>query len=333
VWWSLLSVLAAWLAPGVSYLFLLPVGTAALAGLLAFFGSVGESRGSLLVVLPPLAVAALVGFPVPLLLYPGLGNTSLVPIAVVLAGISTAAVPLSIDLRNDSGLRGFAFVATPIVAVAAAVFLAIVAPAYSAKAPERLNIEYWEDADASQSQWIIQPESGRLPEAIRVAAVFRRLDQGAFPWDGRPSFAAEAQYLDLRPPTFTVLESLPAGARRAYRTLLRSERGAPYAAVLFPADAGVTSVRMEDQPLTAGIPRDRRFLNGWSAYAWAAMPPAGIEIGFSLPAGKPVEVYVADKSYSLPNEGKFLINSRPLTATPSQDGDVTIVTRRVQLIP
>jgi len=333
LWWSLLSVLAAWLAPGVSYLFLLPVGTAALVGLLAFSGSVGESRGSLLVVLPPLAVAALVGFPVPLLLYSGLGNISLVPVAVVLAGISTIAAPLSIDLRNDSGLRGFAFVATPIVAVAAAVFLAIVAPAYSAKAPERLNIEYWEDADASQSQWIIQPESGRLPEPIRVAALFRPLDRGAFPWDGRPSFAAAAQDLDLPPPTFTVLESTPSGARRAYRMLLRSERGAPYAAVLFSPDAGVASVRIDGQPLTAGIPRDRRFLNRWSAYACAAMPPSGIEISFSLPAGKLVDVYAADKSYSLPNEGKFLVNSRPLTATPSQDGDVTIVTRRVQLIP
>jgi hypothetical protein len=191
-WWSLLSVLAAWLAPGLSYIFLLPAGTAALAALTTFLGKGKETRGSMLAVLPPLAVAAIVGFPVPLLLYVGLGNTSLVPIAIVVAGILTGANALSVDLRNDSGLRGFAFVSAPVLAVAAAAFLSIVAPAYSAKAPERLNIEYWEDADAPQSTWIVQPDSGRLPEPVRLAAAFRRLDRGAFPWDRRPSFAADA---------------------------------------------------------------------------------------------------------------------------------------------
>jgi len=332
-WFSLLSVLAAWLTPGVSYALLVPVGAAVLAGVSAFFGGNGEARGSLLAVLPPLIMAALVGFPFPLLLYPALGSASLIPIAVVSAWIMTAFVPLCIDLRNDSGFRGFAFVSSPVLAVAAAAFLATVAPAYSAKAPERVNIQYWEDADASQSRWIVQPESGRLPEPVRVAAVFRRLYRGAFPWDWRPSFMTDAPDLDLPPPTFTILESTSAGDWRSYRTLLRSERGAPYAAVLFPPDAEVASVRVGDQPLSAGVAHARGILNGWSAYAYAGMPSSGIEISFSLPAGKTVEVYAADKSYGLPEEGKFLVNSRPLTSTPSQDGDVTIVTRRVQLIP
>jgi hypothetical protein len=63
------------------------------------------------------------------------------------------------------------------------------------------------------------------------------------------------------------------------------------------------------------------------------MPAAGVEITFSLPDGKPVEVSAVDQSYGLPPEGMFLLNSRPLKATPSQEGDVTIVSRRVELIP
>jgi Peptidase family M28 len=332
-WWVLLSVLAAWLAPGLSYLWLLPAGAAALAGLSAFVGACGEARGSLAAILPPLIVAAVIGFPLPLLFYSGLGNKSLVPIAIVVAGVCTAAFPLAIDLRNDSGLRGIAFAAAPVVAVALAAFLAIVAPAYSAKSPERLNIEYWEDADVSQSAWIVEPDSGRLPEPVRLAAAFRRLERGAFPWDTRSAFASDAPNLDLQPPTFTILESMPVGDRHVYRTLLRSERGAPYAAVLFPPNSDLSSARIEDQPLAADGSRSRTFPNGWSAYACPAMPAGGIEISFSLPAGKPIEVYVADESYGLPEEGKFLVKSRPLTATPSQDGDVTVVTRRVQLIP
>jgi hypothetical protein len=63
------------------------------------------------------------------------------------------------------------------------------------------------------------------------------------------------------------------------------------------------------------------------------MPEAGIEVSFSVPLGKSVEVSAVDQSYGLPPEGAFLANSRPLTATPSQNGDVTLVTRRVQLLP
>jgi hypothetical protein len=63
------------------------------------------------------------------------------------------------------------------------------------------------------------------------------------------------------------------------------------------------------------------------------MPAVGVEISFTVPLGTPVEVSAADESYSLPRDGAFLVNARPLTATPSQDGDVTIVTRRVQLLP
>jgi hypothetical protein len=63
------------------------------------------------------------------------------------------------------------------------------------------------------------------------------------------------------------------------------------------------------------------------------MPAKGVEITFTLPAGKPVEVYALDETYGLPLEGLFLVKARPFTATPSQDGDVTVVSRRVQLLP
>jgi hypothetical protein len=63
------------------------------------------------------------------------------------------------------------------------------------------------------------------------------------------------------------------------------------------------------------------------------MPAKGIEMQFELPLGKPVEIYVLDLSYLLPLEGMFVVKSRPLTATSYQQGDVTILTRRVQLNP
>ena len=121
---------------------------------------------------------------------------------------------------------------------------------------------------------------------------------------------------------------------RSYRTLLRSERGAPTAALTFPPDSGVLSVRIEGQRLPSGSAGEKGLVRiGAGVYRCVTMPPAGVEVTFSLPIGKPVKVSVADESYGLPQEGTFLANSRPLKATPSQDGDVTIVSRHVELIP
>jgi len=208
-----------------------------------------------------------------------------------------------------------------------------VAPVYSAKAPERVNIEYSLDADSGVAKWIVTAESGRLPEPIRLADMFRRADHGAYPWDARPAFVADAPHLDLAAPTFTILESSQGDGRRNYRTLLRSERGAPFAAVFFPPDADIQSVRVGGQPLPPASASIRRYFNGWTAYSCPTMPMNGIEISFSAPVGKPIEVVAADRSYALPDEGDFLLHARPLTAAPSQDGDVTIVSRSVQLIP
>jgi hypothetical protein len=63
------------------------------------------------------------------------------------------------------------------------------------------------------------------------------------------------------------------------------------------------------------------------------VPAKGVELSFTLPIGKSVVVYTLDQSYLLPAEGGFLVKSRPLTATTSGDGDISLVSRRVELNP
>jgi hypothetical protein len=332
-WWALLAAVIAWQAPGVSYVLLVPVGAAALAGLPATLPRSENSAAAAVAAALPIATVGVVAFGPTLLLYSALGNRGLVLIAVVIGLICTPLAPLCADLRGVPGLRGLAIPWVPILVMGLALFAAVVVPHYSAKSPERVNIKFAQDADTGNAQWIVEPDSGRLPDPIRPAAAFRGTERGAFPWDAHASYVSEAPHLDLAPPTFTVLESSEADGRRGYRTLLRSERGAPYAAVFFPPDAGVENVQIGGQSLPPASDQIRSFFNGWVAYACPAMPAAGIEVSFSVPLGKTVEVSAADQSYGLPPEGMFLVNSRPLTATPSQNGDVTIVSRRVQLLP
>jgi hypothetical protein len=340
-WWALIAVLVSWQSPAMSYVALVPAAVAALAGLVATLrrsqmasgmGS-GEGVGAAAAAILPLAAAAIVGFAPTLLLYTALGNRGLVVISLLIGFICTPLAPLCSDLRGVPGLRGLAIPWLPILVTALGIFAAIVVPAYSAKAPERLNFEFVQDADSGNAQWIVAPDSGRLPEPIRLAATFRGPVRGALPWDSHTEFVSEAPHLDLAPPTFTILEAAESDGHRNYRTLLRSERGAPYAAILFPPGSGVDSVRVGGQPTEALSPAIRNYFNGWTIYACPTMPAAGVEIAFSVPLGKPVEVSAADQSYGLPPDGAFLAKSRPLTATPSQNGDVTIVTRRVQLLP
>ena len=187
-WWTLLALVISWQAPGLSYVVLIPAGAAVLAGLPFTLRRTGKGRGSGLAVILPLAIEAIIGFAPVLLLYEGFGNRALVVIALALGFLLSPITPLCMDLRGAPGLRGVALPWIPILATALAVFAAIVAPVYSAKAPERVNIKYWQDADSGASQWIVQPDSGRLSESIRLAASFRRADRGAFPWDSSAAY-------------------------------------------------------------------------------------------------------------------------------------------------
>ena len=129
------------------------------------------------------------------------------------------------------------------------------------------------------------------------------------------------------------LESSAIPGKQNYRTLLRSERGASRALVFFPPDSGVEQVQVEGQAVAAQSERLRRELNGWYAYSCETIPAKGIEIRFTLPAGKPVRVFAVDTSFTLPLEGMFLLKSRPFPATPYADGDRTMVVRHVELLP
>jgi Peptidase family M28 len=335
IWWSLLSIVIARLAAGTDYVLLIPSCVAAVMGLSFAFGrrEVGREARAGLAVVPPLTAAGIVGVAPALLLYQAFGNRALTLIAVFVALLMTPVAPLCVGLENISGVMSALWSWIPISATVLAAFASVIAPAYSAKAPERVNIQYWQDSDSGKSQWIVHPDSGRLPEPIVERATFHRIARGPFPWELRPAFLSEAPRLELAPPTFTILESSQTSRKHSYRALLRSERGAPEAMALFPPGTDIESVRLEGVPVEPESDRVRRYFDGWTGYRCVTMPAGGIEISFALSAGKPVQVYVLDATFGLPPEGAFLLTSRPLTARPSGDGDLAIVSRRVELLP
>ena len=254
-------------------------------------------------------------------------------IAALVAFLLTPIAPLCADLPKFARWPRVILIWIPVCVAVVGPVGALIAPPYSVKAPERVNIRYWEDADSGNAQWVVVPASGRLPEPIRVAANLSRAERGPFPWEPGAVFVAPAPNLRLAAPTFTILESSEIGGEQSYRALIRSERGAPEAMVLFPAGSMISSLRVRDCSMPANALRLETYTGGWAMVRIAAMPTEGVDIRFTLPRGRSVQVYIVDATYGLPAAGGFLLNSRPLTATPSQDGDVEIVSRRVELNP
>lgn len=332
-WWGLLAIVIGWQNTGISYLFAIPLCVAVLAAVPSIIRRGESASASTLAAILPLAASGLVSFGPLLILYDGLGNRVLPGIAILVALILTPISPLAADLEEERGLSRLACASVPIAITILAAFAAMAVPAYSTKSPEHVNLRYWQNGDSGKAQWTVNTESARLPEPIRLAASFQRSEKGPFPWSSGSAFLADAPALDRPAPTFTILEVSESGDRREYRTLLRSERNAPVAMVFFPPDTDLQSVRVEGQPVQPEIERIRRYLNGWVVYACLTMPAKGVEISFTLPKGKPVEVYAVDQTYGLPTEGTFLLKARPLAATPYQDGDTAVVSRRVQLLP
>jgi hypothetical protein len=289
--------------------------------------------GAFLAALLPLAVAGVLGASLTILLYPCLGAPGLVVVAIEAGFLLTPLAPIVARYKTVKRLSSFTVLGAAFTVFGLAAFAAFVAPAYSAKSPESMNIEYVQDADSGKAQWSIWPGSGKLPEPVKVATNFRHQDRTLFPWEQGIPFLADAPHLDMAPPTFTILESSEASGKRAFRALIRSERGASDAAVYFPPDSGIENVKMEGETIQVPTARILQYFSGWHHYECATMPTKGVEMSFTLPSGKPVVVITIDETYSLPFEASFLVKSRPLTAVPLGDGDRTLVIRRVQLLP
>src|ERR1700691_4351824 len=82
IWWALLSIILAARMPGISYVLLAATCAAALAGFLLIFRPTSSSLAAIL----PLAVSAIVGFPLALMLHQGFGGRAL-PLIAVLVGV------------------------------------------------------------------------------------------------------------------------------------------------------------------------------------------------------------------------------------------------------
>ncbi|GAC1630353.1 MAG: M20/M25/M40 family metallo-hydrolase [Nevskia sp.] len=329
----LAGLASAMLLPGLSFAMLLPCVAMLVFALPALVAADDGPARRALAASPPCAVSVLVLLPTLWFLYETLGLSLMPAVALLVAWMLLLLLPLLAGAGRE--LRRGLLLASAMAGIASA-GIAARQPVYTPDAPQRLNFEYWLDADSGQAEWLARPDSGQLPAALLSAAPFLLRGQPPLPWNRSRVFSAPAPTLEAPPPVFEVLGREPAdGGKLRYRAKLSSPRGASMASVCFAPAAGLANrvvggyrLPPETGEVRAAVESRR---GGWHCLADHTLTAVGVELQFDLaPAGEPIELIVSDRSSGLPAGGESLIEARPLDATRSQDGDVTRVTRHLK---
>jgi hypothetical protein len=332
---ALLSLASALAAPAAGFVLLLAAAAAALGcgpSLVAAMRDRTPSQGAgeFAALLPGLiAFAALL--PMLLLLYSALGAPAWPIGTVSLCVVAGFLLPL-LGNATRSVRQRLAVIAA--ATTFGAICITVLLPTYSASWPQRMNVEYWVNADSGNAHWWMQAASQHLPRAMGEALKFDPVPRERFRGYPLKGFFADAPALKLAAPELTQISNSGTTPRARVELRLRSLRGAALAFVIFPANANIQEIEVATPsgPLRAKLHRLR---NGSTVLQAPGIPEAGLLFAIDAPAA-PMTIQVFDGTYGLPEElpdGKTLQRARPKNATSSQDGDVTVVQRTVHLNP
>jgi hypothetical protein len=255
------------------------------------------------------------------------------PVSTLLTALAMATVLPLLAIASDR-LQGRITIAAALAA-SGGWACTVCLPVYSPVWPERVNVEYWLDADTGQANYLVRCDSLRLPAGLAAAAHFDPVPHPRFAGTTVQAFYAAAPRLPLAVPELQ-LTSLPSAASGAassshFELHLRSARGAPEMFLVFPADALVTDVVL----MTSAGPvhvKPYTLHSGATLVDLFGLPQDGVSLNFDAAGTRPAVVQIFDQSYGLAG-GDRLQRARNTEATSSQDGDVTVVHRTVSLNP
>ena len=333
---ALLSLAIAIAIPAAGYVPLLAALAAAIGFAPSGWALIRERRPSqgaadFAALFPGLVCLSLL-LPLLLLLYPALGAPAWPIGTIALCVMGGFLLPLLVNATRPARQR------LTVIAAATtfgAICITVLLPTYSESWPQRVNVEYWVDADSGDAHWYTQSASLRLPRAMDETLKFDPTPRDRFQGFPLKGFFAKAPALKLALPELTQIAPDSGDATPGRMELLvRSARGAPKALVIFPASAKIQDIEVATAsgPLRAKLPTLK---NGSTVFQAPGLAQGGLRFWVAAPAA-PMTVQVADESYELPGdlpEGKKLQQARPKNATSSQDGDVTMVQRTVRVDP
>jgi hypothetical protein len=301
-WLSLLSLLTAFVAPGASYLFTLPVLVTAGAG--CVLAALKRPGGWPLAVAAGSLVTTVLAAPIVALLYPALGvRFGMVPVLLIVL-LAVPALPL-LELLVPRFPRWIAGGAAALSLALFATGLAV--DPIDANHPRLSSMVYALDADKRQARWVSADPAANEWTRAYVKDEREPMEPDLPPLVG-PLFSdyltGPAPVAALAAPELTVVSSEPSGDTRTIRLRLRSPRGAP---VLWFHLADASSADKDAAPRLVRATIDGREAPvdvadpvpggtwGWG-FSFHNLPADGIEVVLSFDGTQPVRAKLIDQT-------------------------------------
>lgn len=319
--WSALGVASAAVAPGTSYLFVVPALAAGVAGVAPSIGVASSV---------PVVVAALVIGPLQIALYDALGLAVPALAALPTALLVTTLSPFWSGLPR-AGMR------VPLVSIAGAIVLALLArvsPPFSTKMRQRANVVFRQDDGRDMARVFVDTTWGPSRWGEAPAAMGSVLADGgrttrleaAFPWTG-PAAVVDVPRIALPAPDLVILTTAIEDGRRRVRVHVRSKRGAPTLGIRLPAgrkvDVSVCPRGKTGADCAHAIER-------FGVVGLRGLPPEGMDVELIAMGGPdPIPIELFDRTHDVPQGtvAASVVAARPPEATPFQDGDVTVMAK------
>lgn len=333
VWtfWTLGGVVAELVLPGTGYLLQVPALLASLGGVLTLWLPDPDTYPvTVFVVTLPALVVAVLWFPPMRLLFLISGFALRIPYTLAAAFLLTPLVPLL--AVQERGQRVAMGVGAGVLAVALG-FLCLFLPVYDEFAPQPLQMTFHQDARGEGARWLASGLWGPLPWPMREAGGFGTHSTRPFPWTRRwfPSYEAPAPRLDLEAPEFEVLATSREAGERRIQGILRSHRDVARCGLGLGPGAEVVTARVDGRKVFLDREERPHETGGWRFFSRWRPPRREVEFEIVLKGEDPVPAFFYDRTLGLPSSGRAIMEARPNTVTPFQDGEGTLLSREGEL--
>ncbi|MBU6444409.1 MAG: M20/M25/M40 family metallo-hydrolase [Alphaproteobacteria bacterium] len=319
LWLAALGVAAAALLPGISPYFLLPVLVATVL-LLATVRAGWESQAGEGALLLSALTALVIWLPLCVAGETLMGLRAF-PLFTVPAAVAAATLtPLLATRRLPFSAAGIGL-AGALIAAGSAGFM----PAYSAIAPQRLNLNYVYDIASGKAVWAADA-AAPLPASLRAAAPFSAKPEKPYAASWARAFLAPAPKGDLQLPGAAIVTNQLDGKLRRVTLALSGSPQAAMMWLLVPGKAGLRHVILGGKAIAAppSWAKDKRV----GIYCMSS-DCAQSAITLTMADKAPLELTLIERRVGLPASGVKLLAARPKTAVPSQFGDGTMLVRRI----
>jgi hypothetical protein len=337
VWlgWSLVSLLMAWSAPGISVIFLVPTGLALflLAGvnLTPLHLSLGTREAATLIAL---FGASSLWLAFALQTESGTGS-ELGLIAGFAVGLAASTlVPLFALPENPGHVRRWLLVGTGVTVLVAAAIAAWV-PAYTQSRPQRLNLLHYEARHLGEAYWLMEnpalsgTSAGGVTEQAGYTGNFGEL-AAVLPWSSRRYLVAPSALTTMPAPDVQLLTDDHIAGERVVQLQLQSPRGGNQVTLYIPEAAGLKRIDILETSFTLEeIPMENRY------QTFDCFGPAcnGLRLALHLESHASFAVMIVDSTPGLPPGSEAIIEARPTISAPSDEGDVTLIADQVWVDP